>query len=111
MAHLHDSRGRLLGGLNTIPVATGLNRNYGPEETIPGLECRYGSFAYSYSHAPADNVQARSRRAGCHNPIETPDERHHCDACGGDYCAVHAEPAAHDCVDVILPLQAGPQYG
>ena len=78
---------------------------FGPEETVPGLECSYGSLAYSYADTPLDiqNVQMQARRRGCHNPVETPDERHHCDLCGGDYCTVHAEPTAHDCEAVIRP--------
>lgn len=114
MARLHDSRGRLLGGLNAIPVpspdpspesrlAPGLPPKYGPEETIPSLVCSYGALAYSYSETPLDMGSAftQSHRRRCHNPVETPDERHHCDGCGGDYCTVHAEPVAHDCAAII----------
>ena len=79
---------------------THLNPRYGPEETVPGLECSYGSLAYSYAAPPYEAAQ-QARHAGCHNPVETPGERHHCATCGGDYCSVHAEPAAHDCGDVI----------
>lgn len=85
------------------PSATPLNPKYGPDETVPGLECSYGTFAYAYSRIPEDNVSQRSRRAGCHNPVECPHERHHCDICGGDYCSVHADGSAHDCHCVILP--------
>lgn len=79
---------------------THLNPKFGPEETVPGLECSYGSFAYSYASPPYESAQ-QSRRTGCHNPVERPEERHHCDCCGGDYCDVHADPAAHDCENVI----------
>lgn len=74
-----------------------------PDETVPGLECCYGTYAYSYADLPPDvpRLCQQARRHGCHNPIETPDERHHCDACGGDYCVVHADPEDHDCASVI----------
>ncbi len=116
MARLQDSRGRLLGGLNTITrdtanpspqsrMGTRLAPQYGPEETVPHLVCSYGSQAHRYTATPLDaqNAQVQSRKRGCHSSVETPDERHHCDQCGGDFCAVHAEPAQHDCDLVIQP--------
>ena len=117
MARLMDNEGRLLGGLDglrfrrppnsnhsppagRVATKTHLARKYGPEETVPGLGCGYGTFAYSY----ADRLQGRPPyRYACHNPVEAPDERHYCSQCGGDYCAIHAEPAAHDCAFVIEP--------
>ena len=113
MARLTDNQGRLLGGLeglrfsqapnsehsaHTARVATKtpLAPRFGPEETVPGLGCSYGASAYSrgpgYPH-----------RHACHNPVEAPDERHHCDLCGGDFCSLHAEPAAHACTSVLEP--------
>ncbi|MBV9848485.1 MAG: hypothetical protein JO250_02240 [Armatimonadetes bacterium] len=115
MARITDSEGRLLGGLHSshLPhpdsgvhddhgVADGprtrLSPMYGPEETVPGLACGYGTRAYSYT----DRLLARPpTRFACHNPVEDPDERHHCALCGGDYCAMHAEPTAHDCAYII----------
>ena len=117
MARLTDNTGRLLGGLDGLrfsrpPVSdsehsgatarvisrTRLARKYGAEETVPGLACGYGTFSYSYT----DRLQGRPpHRYACHNPVEAPSERHHCDQCGGDYCTIHAEPAAHDCAFVI----------
>jgi hypothetical protein len=79
------------------------NRRWADDETVPGLECSYGTFAYSYSGDPADNNHEHAHRAACHNPVEEPDERHHCAECGGDYCSVHAEPANHDCSYVAQP--------
>ena len=113
MARLTDNQGRLLGGLEglgfrqaptsersapTGRVATmaPLAPRYGPEETVPGLGCSYGAHVYS-------RAAGHARHRSCHNPIETPDERHHCNLCGGDYCSVHAEPAAHDCMFVAEP--------
>ncbi|MBV9850932.1 MAG: AN1-type zinc finger domain-containing protein [Armatimonadetes bacterium] len=116
MAHLYDSSDILLGGLHSLrglrayapatPEAiprTRLNPKFGSEEIVPGLECSYGSFAYSYGPFSHDPFPRHSRLHGCHNPVETPKERHHCDFCGGDYCSVHAERAAHDCSNVVLP--------
>ena len=115
MARLTDNEGRLLGGLNGLRFSkpptteraavavrttakTRLAPKYGPEETVPGLGCGYGTLAYSYT----DRLQGRPpQRYACHNPAEAPDERHHCDLCGGDYCTLHAEPSAHDCAFVI----------
>jgi hypothetical protein len=113
MARLTDNQGRLLGGLDglrfrqaptlersavaapaRVMTRTPLAAQYGPEETVPGLGCSYGALVYS---------RAARHRNACHNPIETPDERHHCDLCSGDYCSVHAEPAAHDCMFVAEP--------
>lgn len=121
MARLTDSNGALLGGLNTAPNAARTSApkaaaasrrtppetppapKWGPNEIILGLECSYGTLAYFYADQPWDvqNVRQQSRLPGCHNPIETPEERHHCETCGGDYCIVHAEATAHDCVFVI----------
>lgn len=80
--------------------------HYAPDETVPGLECHYGTFAYCYSGDPTDNVRQRARRPACHNPTETPAERHPCAACGGCYCSIHAAPADHDCAYVI-PISNG----
>ena len=115
MARLHDSGGNLLGGLDSssgqrallpIPASvpqTRLNSPFGAEETLLGLKCSYGTYAYASDH----DLQIGSRHSlhlkGCHSPVEEPDERHHCHVCGGDYCSTHAERAAHDCSDVILP--------
>lgn len=114
MARLYDSSGNLLGGLEaaqglhtTLSLAevprTRLNPRYGAEEIIAGLECSYGSLAYSYDRTPREGGYARPLFLSCHSSVEDPDERHHCDFCGGDYCLVHAERAAHDCDSVILP--------
>ena len=115
MARLHDSGGNLLGGLGSagglrtpfFPGAntpqTHLNPLFGAEETVPGLRCSYGSLAYASARDFGAGARDRAHLAGCHNPVEAPDERHHCDCCGGDYCVAHAEAAAHDCADVILP--------
>lgn len=118
MARLTDSDGRLLGGLDGLRLCkppasehgmtaaravsqTLLAPRYGPEETVPGLECSYGSLACSYT----DRLTGRPpHRFACHNPVEDSEERHHCEHCGGDYCAVHAEPAAHDCAYIVLPV-------
>lgn len=125
MARLHDSKGNLIGGLNSAifpsasrsgatPEAVAVaayvpphspqpmtNRRYGVEENVPGLECDYGTFAYLAASPPSENLHERSRLAGCHNPIGAPDERHYCASCGGNYCTAHAEPTAHDCAEVI----------
>ena len=125
MARIHDSEGNLVGGLNSAimsfaghsgvtPEAAAVaayvpprsvhpvtNRRYGAEETVPGLECDYGTFAYLAASAPGKDPRERSRLAGCRSPIEKPDERHYCASCGGCYCIAHAEPAAHDCGEVI----------
>ena len=115
MARLYDSSGKLLGGLDAAqgqlttfsPVAdvprTHLNPNYGPEESVPGLECSYGSLAYTYDRSPLEGAYARPQFLGCHSSVEDPEERHYCEFCGGDYCSSHAERAAHDCENVILP--------
>jgi hypothetical protein len=115
MARIHDNYGNLIGGLTAADSATSpfqtssapayarLNPRFGAEETIPGLACSYGAFAYSYARMPDSSSQGRSRLPGCHNPVEDPDERHHCEFCGGDYCSIHAEPSGHDCSHVILP--------
>ena len=76
----HDANrdGSPAGRLTAAPQAgtasehpTPLNPKYGPEETVPGLECSYGSLAYSYASPPYEAAQP-SRRAGCHTPVETP---------------------------------------
>ena len=127
MARLHDSSGKLLGGFHSsrsgaTPQATAvsvtapsyvppqpltpyLNRRFAPEETIPGLLCSYGTFAYAFADTSLGSQAAaqQSPKRGCHVAIETPRERHHCDDCGGDYCLVHATPLAHDCKYVIQP--------
>ena len=113
MARLQDNQGAMLGGLHSHTArATGaarggsrtsLNPHFGPEETVPGLACSYGCLAYSYALPLRDGLPGRSRLPACHNPVEAPDERHHCDSCGGDYCSVHAESATHDWGHVILP--------
>ena len=64
------------------PDATPLNPRYGPEETVPELECSYGSLTYAYSAPPyeaaRDEAAQRSRLDGCHTPVGTPAERRHC---------------------------------
>lgn len=120
MARLHDCDGNLLGGLGAAhtdlaapPIMNYAAIDYLPPqpparlpdyelgEIVIGLECNYGTFAYSHHASPLNNVSEHPQQPACHNPIETPDERHHCAACGGDYCEKHAAPAAHDCEHVI----------
>jgi hypothetical protein len=78
-----------------------LSPQYEADEVVLGLECNFGVFAYSYASGGRHNVSEHPHRSGCHNPIETPAQRHHCDRCGGDYCALHAEPAMHDCQYIV----------
>ena len=123
MARMHDSNGKLIGGLNSVapfaghpgatPEAAAMaayvpprslqpvtNRRYGAEEIVPGLECDYGTFAYLAASSPSSE---RSRLAGCHSRVEEPASRHDCPSCGGSYCSDHAEPQAHACAEVIQP--------
>lgn len=136
MARLYDSGGNLLGGLNgdtketrllghtgatpeaatapddpllPQPPVTPLNPNYGPEETVPGLECSYGTLASSRFLLPSDNARRHSRLLGCHNPVEKSSERFHCAVCGGDYCCIHADRPAHDCDNLTLSENRGRQ--
>ncbi len=114
MARLHDSGGNLLGGMTSAAgqsapphepadlSRTRLNPCFGPEETVPGLVCSFGSLAYATAHDPHTGTCSHTHLLGCHNPVEDPDERQHCAVCGGDYCSTHAECAAHDCDNVIL---------
>jgi len=118
MARLYDSEGRLLGGMSrqpsceafipdasseiALPLYAGRNPEFDPDEFVSGLECCYGSLAHSYAELPSGiQVHQCSRHAGCHNPVEAPQERHYCSACGGAYCTLHAEPAAHDCQFIV----------
>jgi hypothetical protein len=115
MARLQDSGGNLLGGLATVightpslgtlagSPRTSLNPQFGPEETVPGLVCSFGSFAYATERDTRMGSGDHLRQVTCHNSVETSDERQHCEQCGGDYCTTHAESAAHDCDKVILP--------
>lgn len=120
MARLTDNNGALLGGLETPssrslpplgearnrlaavarPVAPPRPPEYGPGEIVFALHCDYGALAtlgYSVgvSFAPAP------RRPACDALVEEPEERHYCSACGGYYCAYHAQSAAHGCRAVL----------
>ena len=119
MARLTDSTGHLLGGLDTpqpgrlvppsetmtaailAPPAVPLPPDYAPREIVFALRCSYGSLAYlTFSDAGEKQVhEGQTRR--CPELVEEPDERHYCPACGGSYCAAHAEPAMHDCRSVL----------
>ncbi len=124
MARLTDSNGNLVGGLemSLARLLSPLNETetaafqtsggtpilslYGPKETVRWLECSYGDMNYvTYSSAGSlqalqpDNLEPR--HLGCHNQIDKPHKRSHCEACGGDYCQTHAEPEAHDCASIL----------
>lgn len=99
----HHCRGGGRSGLNTIPCLARFPRKYRPTETVSGLGCSYGAFAYSRSPRPEDRGHLRPLRPGCPNSVEPPNECRRCNLCGGVYCAAHAEPAAHDCASVIRP--------
>ncbi len=112
MARLTDNNGVLLGGLETplshllsplneaptaitVPAEPPRSPEYGPGEIVFALHCAYGSLPLlGYSAAPSP------RRQGCDALIEEPEERRFCPACGGYYCLLHAEPAAHECRSV-----------
>lgn len=121
MARLTDNNGVLLGGLDTplsrlldsfaqpqaavtVPGQPPLPPKYEPGEIVFALHCAYGSLpTLGYSAAPALRQAGGSRsprRQRCDALIEEPEERHFCPACGGDYCAVHADPATHECRSV-----------
>ncbi len=121
MARLTDNNGALLGGLETplsrllsplsdaqnqlqnqteaavtAPVAAPRPPEYGPGEIVFALRCSYGALpTLGYAAAPT------SRRPSCDALVEEPEERHPCPACGGYYCAAHAQPAAHDCKAIL----------
>ena len=121
MARLTDSGGQLLGGLDTsparfftppvetdttplwAPTAPPLTPEYEAGEVVFALKCSYGTLSY-LTFAPATERRDRGDRPyECQTLVEEPDERHHCPACGGFYCATHATPAAHDCRSVLRP--------
>lgn len=86
MARIHDSQGNLIGGLNSVITSSAghsgatpeaaaaaayvpphstrpvTNRRYGTEETVPGLECDYGAFAYLVTSSPSESVMPILRR-------------------------------------------------
>lgn len=117
MARLTDNNGVLLGGLETplsrllsplgeaqgqteaavtAPAASPRRPEYGPGEIVFALRCSYRALpTLGYAAAPA------SRRPGCEALVEEPEERHYCPACGGYYCAAHAQPAVHDCRSIL----------
>lgn len=68
--------------------------DHAPDEFVPLLECSYGSYVYQPN---PQTVELPLNCPACHNPVERPEDRHHCSDCGGDYCSVHADPTAHDC--------------
>jgi hypothetical protein len=75
----------------TLSVCPG---HFAPDEFVRLLECCYGSYV---NHPNPTGVGMPLSRPVCHNPIERPEDRHHCEFCGGNYCSVHAERAAHEC--------------
>ena len=126
MARLTDHTGALLGGVDTsfarlfsvlvpasdsktasllAPPAVPLPPEYAPGDIVFALECSYGSAAYltySFGAAPPFPAAAEARLLrDCGRLIEEPGERHFCPSCTRFYCAVHAEPAAHDCVSIL----------
>lgn len=78
-----------------------MNRNYAEGEVVPGLGCDFGTFHLAAPRKPGVTV-SRSRIPDCHNSVESPGDRHHCEMCGGDYCSVHAKIDAHDCQNVVI---------
>ena len=118
MARLTDNSGTLLGGLETphpllfppdqtqqyaaavkAPAAPPRPPEYGPAEIVFALRCAYRTLpTLGYSAAPS---APSARRFGCDTLIEEPEERQHCPACGGYYCAAHAESAAHNCGSIL----------
>ena len=97
---IHENEGMFLDEHSASSYQAVAGRTYSPparaesdKTTTWGLECSYGSLAYRSAVSPL----------GCHNPVETPGERYHCDRCGGEYCSLHAEPVAHDCLSVLRP--------
>ena len=124
MARLTNNQGVLLGGLDTTlerlsdprvqtqaaailaPAASPLPPDFEPGEIVFALSCSFGSLAcLGYSPAPPDRADGRAlpRLRGCDALVEMPEERHYCPACGGYYCAAHAQPSAHDCQSVMRP--------
>jgi|GEM_PF-2674192 len=126
MARLTDNSGALLGGLEiplsrllsplsgtqrsgggtaiTAPAGPPRTPEYGPGEIVFALHCAYGTFHHLiYSAAPqatAGSSRRSAHRPGCDALIEEPEERQFCPACGGYYCACHADPDAHECRSV-----------
>lgn len=72
--------------------------HYAPDEFAPLLECSYGSYIYTQNPS---NVGMPLNSPACHNPVERPEDRFHCELCGGNYCSVHAALTAHDCERVM----------
>ena len=126
MARLTDHTGALLGGFDTsfarlfsvlvpaadskiasilAPPAIPLPLEYEANDIVFALECSYGSAAYltySFGAAPLVRQSPETRiLRDCGSLIEEPDERHFCPSCTRFYCAVHAEPLAHDCVSIL----------
>ncbi len=79
-------------GLGVVPG------HYAPDEFVPLLECSYGSYLHTANPA---GMEMPLTRPVCHNPVERPEDRFHCDQCGGDYCSVHTARAAHDCERLV----------
>ena len=114
MARLTDNNGALLGSLETLSSRSlpslGEARNrraavaravapprppeYGPGEIVFALHCDCGALA-TLAYSPGGSLAPR--RPACDALVEEPEERHYCPACGGYYCARHAQSAAHDC--------------
>lgn len=121
MARLTDSAGNLLGGLASTdarlapprdetkaapiqtPARASIPPHYGSQEIVRGLECSFGRLIYvTYSSAETPpQAPDPARPIDCHNQVDRPYLRHYCPPCGGYYCAVHAEPTAHNCNAVI----------
>lgn len=102
MARLYDSQGILLGGMNSIAPTVRLTSH--PSLARPALaQCSYGSAAFAYQVTPLDVQMARHqpRIRICRNSVAAKSQRFHCKACGGNYCAAHAAPEAHDCALLI----------
>jgi hypothetical protein len=73
---------------------------YAATETVPWLTCSYGvsgdsDFAATVGRRNTFDVNGDTLQ--CRNQIDKPAKRHHCALCGGYFCAIHAEPAYHDC--------------
>lgn len=121
MARLTDNNGVLLGGLETplsrllsplnhlpaaamtVPAEPPFAPQYAPDEIVFALHCAFGCLpTLGYSAAPpaAGEHKRPPRQPECGALIEEPEERRFCPACGGYYCLIHAEPAAHECRSV-----------
>ena len=121
MARLTDNLGNLLGGLKVtwdtqspplnISRATSnpapIPPHFGEKETVHWLECSYGNMGYltfssGQPRVPSPEAGPDARPYDCHSQVDSPHKRHYCPACGGYYCIIHAEPAAHHCQTVII---------